>query len=248
VLYFQAGDDIHQAVKKGDMEGLKGLVDGGVDVNDTTSKGKQTPLHVAALEGHAKIAEYLLDHGAELEAKDSEGSSPLLEAVRGGHLEVIKLLLQRGADIHTAGSNQKTLLHVAAFHGHKQVVEYLADSGANIHATDKYFQTPLYVAASSGNLEVLDYLVSKRANMHKAINWHHWSPLHAAASSNHMEVVKYLVTHGADLEARNREGKRPIDLAKTDCIRTYLQNEMDAVRKNFEFLCRRIFLDSRPSN
>jgi len=66
---------------------------GEVDVNGRDHLGR-TPLHVAAMRGHAKIAEMLLANGADPDARDNDGWTPLHWAMSGGCTDVTRLLRQ----------------------------------------------------------------------------------------------------------------------------------------------------------
>ena len=85
------------AVRKGDLEQVKSLLDGGTDVNVKSRYGA-TGLTFAADRGHLEIAKLLIERGADLNVKDTfYGSTPLDMAVYNDRPEVVKLLLSKGA-------------------------------------------------------------------------------------------------------------------------------------------------------
>jgi len=65
---------------------------------------KNTPLQIASIEGWEEVVEFLLSKGAEVNVKNIDGDSPLIDAVENGHLPVIKLLLQNGANARQANT------------------------------------------------------------------------------------------------------------------------------------------------
>jgi hypothetical protein len=82
-----------------------------VDVPSGPTRG--TPLHQAARRGFAPVAAALLDHGANIEARDAKGQTPLRRAVNCRQLSVVQLLMQRGANPHAQDNRRVTPLDVA---------------------------------------------------------------------------------------------------------------------------------------
>jgi truncated hemoglobin YjbI len=84
------------------------LVQGGANVNACDGVKHCTALHMAARRGNVAAAQALLDSGAEIEARDRVGDTPLRRSVNCGKTEVAELLLSRGADMHSKGSKGLT--------------------------------------------------------------------------------------------------------------------------------------------
>ncbi|KAI9009003.1 ankyrin repeat-containing domain protein, partial [Phycomyces nitens] len=78
----------------------------------------------------------LVRQGANTNAKDNSGWTPLHEAARSGHLTIVKLLLDHGGDINTLGHLANTPLHYASIHSHPNVVNHLIEAGADIDLTN----------------------------------------------------------------------------------------------------------------
>jgi len=89
-----------QAVKKGDINGVKALLDQGADVNE--SFYGETALMNASYYGPIEIVKMLLDRGADVNTVRVGGWSALSSAASGRHTDIVKLLLERGADIDKA--------------------------------------------------------------------------------------------------------------------------------------------------
>ncbi|KAJ8761971.1 hypothetical protein K2173_006573 [Erythroxylum novogranatense] len=81
---------------EGDLEGIRELLDSGVDVNFSDIDDR-TALHIAACQGLSAVVALLLGKGAEIDPKDRWGSTPLSDAIYYKNHEVIKLLEKRGA-------------------------------------------------------------------------------------------------------------------------------------------------------
>jgi truncated hemoglobin YjbI len=126
----------------------------------------QTLLHDAAMVGEAGLAAVLIRSGADPDAKEVEGHTPLYRASTG---EVARVLLAAGAapDI-TSGPTRGTALHQAACRGYVSVVQALLDHGATIEARDAKRQTPLRRAVNCRQIEIVRLLVRHGADPHAA--------------------------------------------------------------------------------
>jgi ankyrin repeat protein len=86
------------------------------------------PLFLAAGQGKATVVRYLLDEGADVNARAKLGGTPLMEAAYWGYLKVIKELLFRGAEINAIG-NEGTALDIALGRDNAAAVELLRHYG-----------------------------------------------------------------------------------------------------------------------
>ena len=107
----------------------------------------------AALIGQATVLRTLLDQGADANARDPSGWTPLLETVFAGHVEAAKTLLERGADANAADDGGWTPLMEAAAKGNKELVSLLIRYGADADARNRQGWTPLK-AAPKGDVEI----------------------------------------------------------------------------------------------
>jgi truncated hemoglobin YjbI len=102
---------------------VRTLARSGANVNASDGVKHCTPLHMAARRGNLQIAEALLDCGAEIDARDSLGDTPLRRSVNCDKIQVASLLLARGADRRSVGNKGLTPLLAARSSGMQQVLE-----------------------------------------------------------------------------------------------------------------------------
>jgi truncated hemoglobin YjbI len=126
----------------------------------------QTLLHDAARVGEADLAALLIRCGADPDAREAEGHTPLYRASTEG---VARTLLAAGATVDvTSGPTRGTALHQASRLGYVSVAQALLDHGATIDAQDAKGQTPLRRAVNCRQHEISRLLVRRGANPRKA--------------------------------------------------------------------------------
>jgi len=136
----------------------------GVNVNFSIYAYK--PLHIISVMGHKKMAELLIEHGADVNARRDDGRgdyTPLYFALRENHMDLVVLFIEKGADIHKLDHYGETLLHSVAGTGCKEAVELLVEKGLDVNATDRNGRTPLYCAVE--HKEIVELLMEKGANI-----------------------------------------------------------------------------------
>ncbi|RXM31229.1 Ankyrin repeat domain-containing protein 27 [Acipenser ruthenus] len=125
-----------RAIADGDVEmKLASVRVSGVGVNISNQDGF-TPLHVAALHGHAPLVSLLIGNGANINAQNAQSATPLHLACQNSHL-------QSGASLNVANNQGNTALHEAVKGSHRPLVEQLLQCGASLQVRNKRLRTPL---------------------------------------------------------------------------------------------------------
>jgi uncharacterized protein len=115
-----------EATMDGNLGRMRFLRFAGARVNARGRSGM--PLFLAAGEGKLEVVRYLLDEGADVNAREALGNTALMEAAYFGHIDILKELLLRGADINTFGE-QGTALDVAMMRKNTAAVDVLRHHG-----------------------------------------------------------------------------------------------------------------------
>ncbi|KAJ5694415.1 hypothetical protein N7536_004827 [Penicillium majusculum] len=157
-----------------------------------------TALHFAARAGQTTAGKILQERGANREAKNIDGATPLMEAARCGHLGFVGWLLDEGVEIETGGGGA---LQKASLEGHSAIVVILLGAGANVNTQGGYFGNALQAAASDGSAETVKILLDAQADVNTQ-GGYFGNALQAAARSGSAETVKILLDAQADVNTQ----------------------------------------------
>ena len=208
------------------------LLDKGADPNVADNEAKMAALYAAVdmsrlaighgrpnnrpsgTLGAAALVERLIAHGADVNARLAaplmqrhhtagdralgEGSTPLMRAAKSGDVAVMRLLLAAGADPSLTQPNQATALMLAAGLGWRNGSPAAPsfDQGSDADAT-----------------AAIALLLDAGLDINATTNTGD-TALHAAVSGRGSPViVRFLAERGADLQAKNKQGRTPLDLA-----------------------------------
>jgi len=153
----------------------------------------------------------LLSAGADKDAKDANGYTPLLNATCCVKVAVVDLLLKAGAN-KEIGIKKSTPLHIAAMRNSGDILERLLSAGANTNARNDDGWTPLHLAAHKGHASVVDQLLKAGADI-DAKDKKGYTPLFFAAGEGHVAIVKRLIDDGADQSTVDTDGMSPLLIA-----------------------------------
>jgi len=160
-------------------------------------------LHEVICHGSTKDAVALITAGSvDVNQRDREGWTPLMEAAVKGCSQIVRTLLGKGASALKADDYGFTPLHVAAGHGHLGVTALLVKAGADLEhaatgnvASEGY--TPLHVASGEGNSDVVRVLIKAGANPNSRASKGETALLLAARGA-HLKTLKVLLRAKAD--------------------------------------------------
>jgi len=114
---------------------------------------------------NSHIVSLLLDHGADVEFRNSEKFTPLHLACDSGFIDSAVLLVQHGADVTTLDADDWSPLHFASSEGSLGCVELLIEQGADVNVQDDDGWTPLHRAAAWGHTDCVKRLLSSGADV-----------------------------------------------------------------------------------
>ncbi|XP_071110075.1 E3 ubiquitin-protein ligase MIB2-like [Haliotis cracherodii] len=160
------------AIVKGDLDAVKAMVQSTPELLSGPSGSQRlTPLMIACHEGQMQIARFLLESGADLEAKGQMGITALSAAIAGKKEVITTMLIQKGADIHHRHHNGQTTLHLAVHNNLPHVLKVLVKKGVDVNATDNAGDTPLHDAIFIKNQECTEVLIEcPRTNLRHCNN------------------------------------------------------------------------------
>lgn len=176
-----------------------------------------TPLHYAALNGDEFIAELLLRHGADVNARDRRGWGPLhyaVQVLQRPHL--VSLLIEKGAMVDMRGYDGTTALHCAAYSGNDEALQTLLDieRHGDIQLDDFGFghKMPLHWAVLNGSTKAVALLLLKGADATKR-EIHGRTPLHLAVIKGHRDITSLLLKQKVSPDVSDDDGLTALHLA-----------------------------------
>jgi ankyrin repeat protein len=183
------------------------------DLNPRSGRTYKTPLGAALARGHMEVAVFLMEHGAELNARGGEGYTHLHKASSSRDVEAMRVLLDRGADPNSVTDKGKTSLLIASEKGDLVAARLLLEHGADLNLRDdEDHWSPLQQASQLGHCDIAQLLFDHGANAEEQ-NEHGSALLHYASYYGQLAFARMLIERGASVDRRGRKKMTPLHFA-----------------------------------
>jgi len=213
---------------------------------DTCDGEGRTYLNVAASVGHVRIVDILLKYKPDVNTKDYQMLTPLMNALLCQSLDIVKLLVNAGATIYDVDAKGNTPLHLCCDRSF-DVAVWLLNEGVDIYCENADGLSPLQLAelkkndvlikflknkhnnvlelsevCQSGDLEWARRLIQNKVNLQQG-DKNKVTGLHLASYNGHVELCRLLVSAGCIVDVEDAEGRTPLHYACMACNSDIIQ-------------------------
>jgi uncharacterized protein len=180
---------------------------------------KYQGLHAAAHKGDVAQIQKLAAARADLNARDTNGRTPLHVATFAKQREAIRALVKAGADINLLENDRYDGVTIASVADDEETLRVLLSLGASAkQVTSRYDGTALIAAAHLGHDGVVRQLIAAGAPLDHVNNLHWTAVIEAIVLGDggprHQSTLKALIDARANLQLADRSGKTPLQLAR----------------------------------
>jgi ankyrin repeat protein len=228
-----AGDraELSLAIRQGNLERAKAIVEKYPALVTSADDSGFTPLHIAATAGRVDIIEYLLQRGADIEARTAGGQTPLFQTVPLASAEAFDCLLRRGARLGARDNSGKSILQFALSWQRPAMADLILARGFAIEVEGAAAKDMLEEAANAGLATVVGTLLSRNVPVSAAPR-NGTTLLHSAARGGLVEFAERLLKAGARVDDRDQHGLTPLHVAafygRDGVVGLLLQNGAEA--------------------
>lgn len=153
-------------------------------------------IFVLAKAGDTAGVEKLVAGGADINARDETGQTPLITAALARQDGVAEFLVSHGASLEARTKKGMTALHAAAYSGDKAIAEMLLKYGADVNDQANIAGiTPLHAAAEENHADIVEALVKAGADI-RLVEVNGYTAGSRAGWREHWDIVRYLLASG----------------------------------------------------
>jgi uncharacterized protein len=176
-------------------------------------------LFAAAVTGDLEAIAAALADGADVDARDGRGRTPLMAATEARQADAFRALLAAGANVDLQDDRLDNPFLYAGAEGLLDILRLANEAGADPAITNRYGGVAVIPASERGHVEVVRYLLTETAVDVNHVNRLGWTALLEAillsdGGPRHQAIVVLLIEHGADVDPADRDGVRPLAHAR----------------------------------
>lgn len=200
---------LHAAVKSGEKEIIKKLLDLEANINATDNAG-DTPFFLAIEQGFEFLS-WFVDN-INIYAKDDQGNSVLhLVIQQNCDVDLVKLLLVKGIPINQKNLVGNTPFLLAVQNGDVEISRLLLDAGGDLFAENKNSENPMSIAVTQPWENENSWLLNDKF-LH-AKDYAGDTPIHWAVNANSLDVARGILGLGIDINQMNNYGQTALHKA-----------------------------------
>lgn len=154
--------------------------------------------------------------------RDVDGKVPLSIAAKDGHLDIVKALVELGETPNSVDADGFNPLMMSLHWNHADIAEFLLDAGAMPTDGGPTWGSVLRIAVHEKGRTIVNRLLRAGGQIDAVETWSGRTALHEAVMYRNYEAIEALISAGANVKARDRDGKTPRELASTDRCITHL--------------------------
>jgi ankyrin repeat protein len=192
------------------------LISNGADLESKTNQ-EYTPLGLIARSTESdEVAEFLIQKGANINARDAAGRTPLNNAILYSSDRLIDLLLDHKAEIGLEPRFLRMMLSSAAQRGHFRSFQFVVTMGGeDLFKNDTENKTLMRQAMAGGSLEIVKMIQARNVPLDVSPDIEGLTPLHdAAGNPRALAMMGFLIENGADVRARTNDGRSAYNIAE----------------------------------
>ena len=207
-----------------------------IDFNNNSS------LISAVYSNQPSMVALLLQNGALINSRDSQGDTPLIAAAKTGNAAIFDLVMENGADKNLLDASGRSPFVLACQAGHILLVNAFIQAGTDVNSSSTHSLTPLMFAAANGQAAVVDLLLSNHANP-DVVNSENKTAIYLAAENGHWYIVKMLLSQGSDIyliddETQSASPKVSAALYKFSGDYYLIENDIENAVKTYNLAAR----------
>ncbi|XP_035691517.1 rabankyrin-5-like [Branchiostoma floridae] len=236
---------LHRAIDENNESVGCFLVRSGCDVNsprrpgpggtgEEESRDRQAPLHLACSWGQDMVTQCLIEHNADINAKDAEGQAPIHVAIINQSPAIISLLLAHpSVDLTVKDRHGRSPFATAMSCKNNKAAQAILDREPTAaEQVDNKGRNFLHIAIQNSDIESVLFLISVHANVNSKVqDASQMSPLHLAVQAGSEIIVRNLLLAGANVNDVNSQKQSALHISasldQSGISSVLLQNGVD---------------------
>lgn len=177
-----------------------------IDLNWRNENG-ETLLHTCCKGNYYQAVKWLVDNGADIEAKTKDGSTPIFYSIYSKDRSIINLLIENNANINHLNNFKRTVLQEAVISASNKFIDLLISKTKNLNNCDTHGNNLIFDAIANGGVDIIDKIAQNKEININQVNLEGNTILHKEVVLKNTQLAMNLLEYGADPTILDKQGK-----------------------------------------